>query len=151
MPLVMGTLAVILLVLGGLILLIINIAKNSPEETGQLRITLYSPDGTAIRTWESIKYADSSKNRVSFTDPETKQKVVLRGTIVIEDSDFTWVVPKRATHTVSLYGLSDKPIRQWAAAALEGNYDGESEFYDMLTKRVVTVFGTTVCESLAVS
>lgn len=153
MPQSLGTLVLMVLFLGfgSLLLLAVSIAVNSPVETGLLRITLYSADGSPIRTWESVKYADTccSNNRVVFTDPRTKQKVVLRGTIVIDDADFAWERPHRATHTVALYGLTAEPIHQWEAADYETGGDNDrTVFFDMKTGHRVTVFGTTISESV---
>lgn len=139
------------LAIGSLVLLVVSLTVNSPVETGLLRITLYSADGSVIRTWQSVKYADTCRanNRVVFTDPKTRQKVVLQGTIVIDDADFAWERPRQATHTVALYGLTKDPIHQWEAADFDAGGDNDrTVFYDMKTGHRVTIFGTTISESL---
>jgi hypothetical protein len=137
--------------IGALALLILNISMSSPERAGQQNVTIYAGDGSAIKTWSAVNDADADydNSRVVFTDPSTKEKVILRGTVVIDDGEFQWDRPVAATHVVSLYAFTKEPIRRWEAADVDPRWTNErTVFIDMKTGHRVTIHGTVIIEKL---
>ncbi len=137
--------------IGALALLILNISMSSPEKAGQQTVTIYAGDGSAIKTWSAVNDtdADYDNSRVVFTDPSTKEKIILRGTVVIDDGEFLWDRPIAATHVVSLYAFTKEPIRRWEAADVDPRWTNErTVFTDLKTGHRVTIYGTVIIEKL---
>lgn len=155
MPEPLGSIVATVTLVGSLVfLLVLSIVVNLPKQVvGRQTVTLYSGDGSVISTWQAVLSVNTryDSNDVAFKDPVSRQALVLHGTIVIDDGEFNWNRPPKATHVVMLYGLTKDPIRCWEAANVETNQNDRIVFIDAKTGHGVTVYGTTVTQRLPTS
>lgn len=152
MELILCALIGIAVAAGTYALTVICLDSGSPGATaraaGDFTVTLFGPDGTILQQWTDVETPGTSwkNNRVVFRDPESGQKVILKGTTVVEGPPRQGFSSKEPIWSVTLYGGCGQPVREWKrAVSVAPVWENDRlVFIDAQTGSKITLFGTVL-------